>query len=375
MVTENPTSKINYDTDILKHSVRVTGWLPACRHRHNRMHEEKCPLKYFTFCASNAVDIFMLEKEGIIRRNQKTGHLDGVYFCEQDLEEFRKIVEFVGSEAHGFLDSFVNVACFQDDADTRGKSIYDDAEYYEEHIRRKLRRKERHTRFRNAFPFDVINLDVCGVIFPPRQQRIVSPMLRSIRNILTWQKTPSSQDGRLCNEFTLFLTSHVHPAHLNRQAVATLKQALDLNLLLYTPYSAAFANRYGYGDAAQFAHNNFAEFFAVVLPKIIVGDAHRSNWDVEYQNVFLYTRYASFRGQTRPYNIMSSVAHFKRAPAPSKVLDNPLRQRYVEEVTTILDRGPCWLDDYVQDEVKARELRKSLSEIVQFREQVLSQLR
>jgi len=373
MVTQNPVSRIDYDTDILKHSVRVTGWLPACRHRYNRMRHGKRPLKYFTFCASNAIDVFMLEKEGIIRRNAKTGHLDGVYFCEENPQEFRKIVELVGSEAQGFLDSFVNVACFRDDADTRGKSIYDDSEYYEEPIRRKLKRKERHTRFRDAFPFDVINLDVCGVIFPPRQQSIVSPMLQSIRNILAWQKQRDPKDNHLCDEFTMFLTSHVHPANLNRRAVSTLVQSFDSNLHLYIPYNAAFAERYHLVDATQFADANFPEFFAVALPKIIVEDAHRRGWDVEYKDIFLYIRYA--KGQIRPYYIMSSVAHFRRAPALSATLDNPLRPRYVEEVTGVLDRGPRWLDDYVQEQAKAQELQQSLSEIIQYRERVLFELK
>ena len=33
----------------------------------------------------------------------------------------------------------------------------------------KLRYKDAHCRLRKAFPFDIINLDVCGVMFPPRK--------------------------------------------------------------------------------------------------------------------------------------------------------------------------------------------------------------
>lgn len=367
---ENSASRIDYDKDILKHSVRIMGWLPACAYRFNRISRENRPLKYFTFCASNAIDVFMLEREGIIQRNTKTDHLDGVYYCEEDPDEFRKIAELVGSEAQGFLDRFDNLACFQESRATRGKSFYDnDAEFFEERLRRKLRTKENHRRFRAAFPFDVINLDVCGTIFPPKAQNIVSPMMQSIRNILQWQKGPD-QKGNQCNAFTLFLTSHVHPAELNEDAVNELVTSFNTNLSSYIQFNAAFVNRYPFGDAEQFANGNFSEFFSLALPKIIVQDANRAGWDVTYDHIFLYTR----PRKTHPYQIMSSIARFRRAPELSQILENPLRQRYIDEVTAIVSRGPKWLNACVENQSIAGELKQNLAEVVKFRKETLSKL-
>ena len=50
----------------------------------------------------------------------------------------------------------------------------------------KLRYKDAHWRLREAFPFDIINLDVCGVMFPPREVAMTQ-LLKSIIQILEWQ--------------------------------------------------------------------------------------------------------------------------------------------------------------------------------------------
>jgi len=163
---------IDYEKDILKHFVRRDGWLPASIEQLSRISGgkrqlNKEPLKYFTFCASHAIDVFMLEKENVLKRNSKTGRLDGVYFCEYDLDGFGKIAELIGSIDQGFLGKFEKIVLFEEDEETRGKSYLDEEVAFSPKVREKLRLKDTYERLRQSFPFDIINLDVYGCMFPP----------------------------------------------------------------------------------------------------------------------------------------------------------------------------------------------------------------
>src|SRR2546423_4463299 len=170
---------IDYSTDIFKHYVRSEGWLPACRQqaRAIRNRSKKFPLRYFTFCAADAIDVFMLERAGILRRSEETGRLEGVFFCERNEEDFGRIADLIGSPAQGFQGEFERIVLFEDDADTQGRELYGDdvAEAYSDEVRRKLRCKDAHRRLRNEFPFDIINLDLFGIMFPPRRG-VITPL-------------------------------------------------------------------------------------------------------------------------------------------------------------------------------------------------------
>jgi hypothetical protein len=92
-------SNINYRNDIPKHYVRKYGWLPACQLQarviKNRI--KKNPLRYFTFCAADAIDVFMLARKGILKMSDQTGRIEGVFFCEKDEQAFGKIAALIGS--------------------------------------------------------------------------------------------------------------------------------------------------------------------------------------------------------------------------------------------------------------------------------------
>ena len=151
---------------------------------------KKIPLRYFTFCAKNAIDIFMLEREGILKRSEETGPMEGVYFCEKKERDFEKIEKLIGLPQRGFRGSFEDIVLFKDDEKTEGKKLEDELEsdgYYTPDIREKLRYKETHHRLREAFPFDIINLDVSDVMFPTGKE-MIGPLLESIIRILEWQQ-------------------------------------------------------------------------------------------------------------------------------------------------------------------------------------------
>ena len=55
--------RINFETDSLKHYVRRYGWLTAAKQQKSAIgnRSKTIPLRYFTFCAAEAIDVFMLE--------------------------------------------------------------------------------------------------------------------------------------------------------------------------------------------------------------------------------------------------------------------------------------------------------------------------
>ena len=66
------TTKLDWDKDVVKHYVRRFGWLPAASAQFAASIDANRDPKYFTFCASNALDVFLLLNEGVLRRDPKT---------------------------------------------------------------------------------------------------------------------------------------------------------------------------------------------------------------------------------------------------------------------------------------------------------------
>lgn len=82
--------------------------------------------------------------------------------------------------------------------------------------RRKQRRKAQLDTFMQAFPFDVINLDVEQYLFKPSEE-LPGKLANAMRKIFEWQRRQGmGSNGReftLC-EFTLMFTTKVGPTDL-----------------------------------------------------------------------------------------------------------------------------------------------------------------
>ena len=262
--------RINYETDPLKHYVRKYGWLAAARKQKEAIknRSKQNPLRYFTFCAAEAIDVFMLELDGILERSEDTERLEGVYFCEENTDKFGIIADLIGSPEQGFQGEFEKIVLFEEDDDTKGKTFEDD-EFYPAEIRKKLRYKDAHQRLREAFPFDIINLDVCGVLFPPRKG-ILTPLLRSITRILEWQtKTESSSKDRECNHFTLFLTAHVNQDRTNQIAIQSLMDIVSKNISIIPDFQKSFVKRYKHDQVQKLNMRISLNFFPLHYPNLL----------------------------------------------------------------------------------------------------------
>ena len=362
-------SHINFETDTLKHYVRRNGWLTAAKRQKYavRRRSKRIPLRYFTFCAAEAIDVFMLEREEILKRSEETERLESVYFCEQNDENFARIATLIGSPEQGFQGTFQDIVLFEDNEETIGKTL-EDENFYPREIREKLRCKDAHYRLRDAFPFDIINLDVFGVMFPP-QKGVITPLLESILKILEWQTTSRFSINELpSNQFTLFLTSHIDPDLTDQTAIQQLANRVSENISTNNAFQCAFIKRYGHDQVDQLVHDNFAEFFCVALPKFIISKAlFNLGWTVTSGPTYLYSRTDKWI-ENKQYQIMHTVSVYERIPDFQERLDNPSTGEYTQSVTKLVNDGVQWVNEIIEDPDIKQELEEDLKRIIALRD-------
>ena len=362
-------SQINFEKDLLKHYVRKYGWLRAAKKQKQAIknRSKNIPLRYFTFCAAEAIDVFMLEREGILERSKKTGYLEGVYFCERDSGNFARIADLLGLRAQGFPGEFEKIVLFEDDKDTEGKTRYD-GNYYPSQVRKKLMNKDAHCRLRKAFPFDIINLDVCGVMFPPKKG-VMAPLLRSLIQILEWQTESRFSINNLeCEQFTLFLTSHVDQDDTNRTAIEQLEKRVNDNISTNRGFQSAFFNRYGHDQAGRLACEDFADFFCIALPKYIIHTAlHKFGWEITSGPTYLFNR--DYRREKKQYQIMHTVSVCERIPNFQKRLDVPNMDQYTRLILQLAEVEFKRVDRVLENLDINQELEEDLKKIIELRNQ------
>ena len=367
-------SQIDFERDPLKHYVRRCGWLTAAKNQKRavRRRSKKIPLRYFTFCAEAAIDVFMLVHEGIIERSDQTGRLEGVYFCEQDDSKFGIIADLIGSPEQGFQGKFDQIVLFKDDEETEGKTLEDDQPYepeVRERLIEKLKYKDANHRLRQAFPFDIINLDVCGGPMFSSEQTVITPLLRSIAQILEWQTKSRFPINNLeCKQFTLFITSHIDPNRTNQDAIEQLKNRVVENINTNVDFGSAFFDRYGHDEADKLVREKFAEFFCLALPKFMIYKAlHDYGWRVTSGPTYIFNRDDKWK-KDKPYQMMHTISTYERIPGFQQRLDAPSIGQYMQSVTQLVEAGIKWVDDVIKPE-KERKLQEDLKEIIESRDQ------
>lgn len=377
--------EIDYATDLPKHFVRKMCWLPVCDKRNTliRRHKQKYPTKYFTFCAADAIDVFMLARAGVLQRSADTGRLKGVYFCEMNDDSFSRIADLIGSAEQGFLGDFQEIVLYDDDikgdhvdesngAET-GEEANDEREDEDPEItseqRRRLRVKDANERLRNAFPFDIINLDVFGALFPPNATRgtLITPLLQSILRILSWQTSAVGRDKKPLHEFTLLLTTHISPRQTDAAAVEQLQARLQQNLDTYGGFREPFEASFHHHDAYRLSVEDFAAFYCISFPKYIIEKAvHDFKWKVDFGPVYLYDRTDNYiAGGT--YQIMHAVFEFTRLENAANELHNPSLSEYVRAITEVAQEAVVYVTKGKLDAERA-SLTADLEEIARFRD-------
>ena len=362
MTSEN--RKLDWDRDVVKHYVRRHAWLPAVQDQIQTSIDAGRSPKYLTFCASNAIDVFLFLREKVLRRDPETDVVLDTYFCEKEPTEFNEITRLIGAADQGFLGNFEEMILFEDDGLTMGNDIRDTTKRHRGPvIRRRLNIKERHRQLKAAAPFDVVNLDICGTFFPPKSGE-ESPMFRSLQTLLDWH-TEASGNDQTFKSFTLFLTTHMEASIISQEALTHMKGLIDENQSEHPDFGNELCARFGTTDVDEIATDRFVEFYCMALPKLVIGLAHERGWSTEIKFSGRYRRVRESTNDT--YWMLSWVGKFERfSPAQlelgceySRVDYAQLINETTQEPKDINDRA-----NETRDSIKA-----DLADVVSFRDQ------
>jgi len=336
-------SNIDYDKHYPKHCVRYYGWLPASKVLKELIEKES--IKYFTLCAKQAIDVFMLELEGVILRDQNR-KLPNVIICEKeprDAAEIFKIVRPPLKEAI-FVGEVERILTFQDTEETI--ELSPDEDVREHRIRRLLRIKGLSERIKEYFPFDIINFDPYGNLLNPVQEE--NKLYQSFSKIFELQ-------GGI-NTFLLFITTPIFDIHPDFES--RLKSNFESNVFTHPEICNALLSSVGtiaYDDIDENKRTAFS--FA---KSIVMSAARSKGWKCEHHGIYVYESPSRKK-------MLSSVVQFSKAhTAPDESV-------YVEDIVRIIKQMPKYYS--YEDSLKNQEVKEHLERIIKFREESRSEYR
>lgn len=212
-----------WDRDPIKQYVRRFGWLQVIQDYVERRRKDGVdrPLKYLTIPGPNASDIGLLWRAGFLTRTDD-GFPD-VAICDKTSAE--RVVTNLG-----------------------GLRGYSKCSFYKAV-------KQPNGDLCSLFPFDVINLDLCGSVITGAPKRdIALRRLEGIREIFQLQRGQG---------FLLLLTTSTDDKSARLMLEGVLLQNFDED-----KFKEAYLSRYGVLDLSPF-QKDYRAFMGLVLPKVI----------------------------------------------------------------------------------------------------------
>ncbi|OGG57686.1 hypothetical protein A2765_06120 [Candidatus Kaiserbacteria bacterium RIFCSPHIGHO2_01_FULL_56_24] len=285
-------SAFPFEDDPLKHHVRKEVWLPACRKRldiirsGNRQRNRR--LRYFTFCATGAVDVLMLNVENVLTRSA-SDRFDTVTFfdlIEEDITETEKNIPGAAGIAGRFADVVLAA---------RPEDIIDPLEPPTEEVAsltnlRAAALNGKCKAFVSRFPFDVINLDLYDYLFKNSEQ-VPGALINALRNVFAWQRREIEGYGPLPG-FTLFFTTQIGPIGLNDDYQNMLLENMRHNLGELPELRDLLRTRTGSDDPEHILRTDFETFFKIAAPKFLVHTLQEQDWYVDPDEVFSIVEYS-----------------------------------------------------------------------------------
>lgn len=318
----------DHSRDVIKHYVRVKGWVECAKRRLESIREKKTDgyVRYFTLCGENAMDVFLFEKHNLVYFDGR-GFPD-VVFCEKDLEIFESIRRILKRGGGDFLGEFEEVVF--------------------------------RPEFAKLFPFDIFNLDFTRNCFPNHEQPF-SKTMSSIVKII-------EEQGKKDSDFDLFVTFRAERSRENQTAIAQLRENMEKNLGEVAAIKEEFVQKYGDKGLDRLLNKDYGRFLFVTFPKLIVRFGNNSHFTVSCSHEYQYSRrYThSTTGHKCHYKIIKFIFSFKYVHVAGSIVQEVPRRpqilgsNYIEEtkhsikmepvdVCLELDRSPCLKAKYEKE--------------------------
>lgn len=314
-----------YENCLLKHHVRVRGWLPLCQQRlalirDGRPKNKLRRLRYFTFCAVGAIDVLMLDVADVIRRSDE-GNFDTVIFFDKESEHVAETLKRIPG-AIGFPGDFIKIVLLENPEE---ENILANNEVLApaindrdtaERRRRQLDIDQRQN-FINCFPFDVINLDLTQFFFRSNDP-FPGQMVGALRKIFAWQQkglTYHKNPIEFLNGFSLMFTTQVGPPDLSGEYLDLIQSYLENNLASNADLRPIFEERSSYERIDELRNSNFDLFFKLGMPKVILKILMEQDWYVDPAlgiKIFEFER----TSKSGPYRMLHLVMDVKRKEPP-----------------------------------------------------------
>lgn len=313
---------IDYDSDLVKHFVRMDGWLPICRRRLKAICSERPRrMRYFTFCATGAVDVLMLDVAKVVRQSTGGRRFDTVVFFGRDDESIVQTTKRIPG-AIGFPGNFVEVVLLYDADEMLVADSGDPLDAPEEEqdiaaVHRAQRMRAVKHAFIREFPFDVMNLDLEEFVFKPKEE-LPGKMVNALRKIFAWQQRPLKRDRGLpapITEFSLIFTTQVGPPNMTADCIHMLEDFLARNVAADDRLLSLLRGRSGVASVSELREHQFELFFKLALPKVIAGILLEQDWYVEPDSgikIYQYSR----DSEDGPYQMLNFVMDVKRQNPP-----------------------------------------------------------
>jgi hypothetical protein len=355
-----------YWDDLKKHEKRVKYWLPHLQEIASRLGSQR-DIRYFTLCAIEMIDVFMLIREGILRRDQDSNAIRGVQFCECVPEDFTLIRDLVASEDIGFLGLLEDIALFQDDEFTLQyptKLSIEEALALEDVAAdwrgKRLNLKRRHHDFKATFPFDYMNLDFCAQYYEPSDLLKVN---KTVERFLEWQKNDALDGSASVDEFVMAITCKLE-GKLPVPAANRLSALVRENCAKSDIYDLSVRETRGWGGVAEWLKRDLNDFFLAAWPKDIASIAKALFWKTD---IIDYVHYTRMGDHGNPYSMVCLMARFTRERSEPD---------YMPAALYALDRGKRKLiPERLSDSPERKSLRASLNEIVKVRNEQAKRFR
>lgn len=346
--------------DLKKHRKRLNHWLRHARDLSER-HTHWQGLRYFTLCARPMIDVFLLAKEKLVSREDQSGRILGVSFCELNQEHYPEIIELIGIESAGFQCSLEELVLFKDDDYTSQfptvESIQEEIELQGEGIdsikRDQLVLKRQHFAFCDKFPFDFLNLDFCEHYYPDPPG--ILEINETVQNIVGLQTKSCMKDHQGFNEFILSVTCRYDDA-IPDAALTRLENIVRHNKNNFPEYQNAMTKTKGTDNTHAWRDNDLYDFFVSAWPKEILSIGKNEGWNAQVKDLVHYDRIGD---SGRQYKMVCLVALFSHP--------GNMNNYSSEAIRTLHPNSRTFIDEIARDGDEGIALLQNLQEVVTMR--------